>query len=115
QPAFAVIKHTNVCGIAVRDTLEEAWDAALAGDRESAFGGVLITNQTITAAAAQKINEIFFEILIAPGFDEEALAVLKAKKNRILLRQKAPLQIDREYKRVLNGTLVQDADKTNYA
>ena len=115
QPAFAVIKHTNVCGIALRDTLEAAWDAALAGDKESAFGGVLITNQIITAAAAQKINEIFFEILIAPGFDEEALTILKAKKNRILLKQKTALKIEREYKRVLNGTLVQDADTTNYA
>ncbi len=115
QPVFAVIKHTNVCGIAQRATLEEAWEDALAGDKESAFGGVLITNQIITAAAAQRIGEIFFEILIAPGFDEAALAVLKAKKNRILLQQNAPLQVSREYKRVLNGTLVQDADKTNYA
>ena len=115
QPVFAVIKHTNVCGIAQRATLEEAWNAALAGDKESAFGGVLITNQNITAAAAQKIGEIFFEILIAPGFDEDALAILKTKKNRILLQQKAPLKVSREYKRVLNGTLAQDADKTNYA
>jgi phosphoribosylaminoimidazolecarboxamide formyltransferase/IMP cyclohydrolase len=114
-PVFAVIKHTNVCGIAERATLEEAWDAALAGDKESAFGGVLITNQQITAAAAQKINEIFFEILIAPGFDEEALTILKTKKNRILLKQKAALQVSKEYKRVLNGTLVQDADTSNYA
>jgi phosphoribosylaminoimidazolecarboxamide formyltransferase/IMP cyclohydrolase len=114
-PVFAVIKHTNVCGIAERPTLEEAWDAALAGDKESAFGGVLITNQNITAAAAQKINEIFFEILIAPGFDEDALSILKAKKNRILLRQKAPLKVVKEYKRILNGTLVQDADTGNYA
>ena len=115
KPVFAVIKHTNVCGIAQRATLEEAWDAALAGDKESAFGGVLITNQTITADAAQKIGEIFFEILIAPGFDEDALAILKTKKNRILLQQNTPLQLSREYKRVLNGTLVQDTDKTNYA
>ena len=115
QPVFAVIKHTNVCGIALRDTLEEAWDAALAGDRESAFGGVLITNRPITATVAQKINEIFFELLIAPDYDEAALNILKAKKNRILLRQKAALNIKREYKRVLNGTLVQDGDKTNYA
>lgn len=115
QPAFAVIKHTNVCGVAVRPSLEEAWDAALAGDPESAFGGVLITNQHVTEAAAAKINEIFFEILIAPGFDEAALTILKAKKNRILLRQKAPLTIAKEYKRVLNGTLVQDADNTSYA
>jgi phosphoribosylaminoimidazolecarboxamide formyltransferase/IMP cyclohydrolase len=115
QPVFAIIKHTNVCGIAQRATLEEAWEAALAGDKESAFGGVLITNQNITLTAAQKINEIFFEILIAPGFDEEALALLKTKKNRILLQQKAPLTVAREYKRVLNGTLVQDADGSNFA
>jgi phosphoribosylaminoimidazolecarboxamide formyltransferase/IMP cyclohydrolase len=115
NPAFAVIKHTNVCGVAQRPTLEEAWDAALAGDKESAFGGVLITNQKINAGAARKINEIFFEILIAPGYDEDALGVLKSKKNRILLQQKAPLSVTREYKRILNGTLVQEADKTNYA
>jgi phosphoribosylaminoimidazolecarboxamide formyltransferase/IMP cyclohydrolase len=115
QPAFAIIKHTNVCGVALRDSLEAAWDAALAGDKESAFGGVLITNQNITPAAAQKINEIFFEILIAPSFDEDALTLLKTKKNRILLRQKEPLVIGCEYKRVLNGTLVQDPDTTNYA
>jgi phosphoribosylaminoimidazolecarboxamide formyltransferase/IMP cyclohydrolase len=115
QPAFAVIKHTNVCGVAQRDTLDAAWEAALAGDKESAFGGVLITNQTITAKVAGKINEIFFEILVAPAFDEDALAILKSKKNRILLQQKKPLVISGEYKRVLNGTLVQDPDTTNYA
>lgn len=115
QPVFAIIKHTNVCGVAQRDTLETAWEDALAGDKESAFGGVLITNQNITLAAAQKINEIFFEILIAPSFNEDALALLKTKKNRILLQQNKPLTISREYKRVLNGTLVQDADTTNFA
>lgn len=114
-PAFAVIKHTNVCGIALRPTLAQAWDDALAGDRESAFGGVLICNQTLDAETAKKVNEIFFEILIAPGFDEEALSLLRSKKNRILLRQKQPLDIKREFKRVLNGTLVQDADKSNFA
>jgi len=115
KAAFAVIKHTNVCGFALRPTLEEAWEAALAGDRESAFGGVLITNQNITLAAAQRINEIFFEILIAPSFDEDALALLKTKKNRMLLRQKSALTITKEYKRILNGTLVQDADNSNFA
>ena len=115
QPAFAVIKHTNACGIALRDTLEEAWDAALAGDKESAFGGVLITNQKMDAVTAAKVGEIFFEILIAPGFDEDALALLKAKKNRILLRQKATLNVSGEYRRVLNGMLSQDSDKTNVA
>jgi phosphoribosylaminoimidazolecarboxamide formyltransferase/IMP cyclohydrolase len=115
QPVFAVIKHTNVCGIAQRDTLEAAWEAALAGDRESAFGGVLITNQQVTDGVAKKVNEIFFEILIAPGFDGDALTLLRSKKNRILLRQKQSLKVEREFKRVLNGTLTQDADQRNFA
>ncbi|MBS1628636.1 MAG: bifunctional phosphoribosylaminoimidazolecarboxamide formyltransferase/IMP cyclohydrolase [Bacteroidetes bacterium] len=115
KPVFAVIKHTNVCGIAQRDSLEAAWDAALAGDRESAFGGVLVTNQAISLKAAQKINEIFFEILIAPAFEEEALKLLRSKKNRILLRQKQPLMVQNEFKRVLNGTLTQEADRSNFA
>jgi len=115
NPAFAVIKHTNVCGIAERDNITHAWEAALAGDPESAFGGVLISNQTLDAGVAQKINELFFEILIAPSFDEDALAILRSKKNRILLLQKRPFAVDTEYKRILNGVLVQDADKSNYA
>ena len=72
KPAFAIIKHTNVCGIAERDNVTHAWEAALAGDPESAFGGVLVTNQTINADVARKISELFFEILIAPEFDDEA-------------------------------------------
>ena len=91
QPAFAVIKHTNVCGVAERSNVVEAWDAALAGDPESAFGGVLVTNQQVNIEVAQKISELFFEILIAPGFDDDALALLKGKKNRILLQQKTKL------------------------
>ena len=115
KPAFAVIKHTNVCGVAERDTVTHAWEAALAGDPESAFGGVLITNQTITLDVAQKINELFFEILIAPSFDEDALALLKSKKNRNLLQQKITLSPTKEYKRILNGVLVQDSDRQNFA
>jgi AICAR transformylase/IMP cyclohydrolase PurH (only IMP cyclohydrolase domain in Aful) len=115
KPAFAVIKHTNVCGIAERDSVSEAWDAALAGDPESAFGGVLATNQNIDAAVAQKISELFFEILIAPSFDADALEILKSKKNRILLQQKEKVAPKKEYKRILNGVLVQDADTANYA
>lgn len=114
EPAFAIIKHTNVCGVALADNVSEAWDKALAGDPESAFGGVLITNQTISLDVAQKINELFFEILIAPSFIEDALALLRGKKNRILLQQKASFYPDREYKRVLNGILVQESDKKNY-
>ncbi len=115
RPAFAIIKHTNVCGVAERDNVTHAWEAALAGDLESAFGGVLITNQTINLDAAQKINELFFEILIAPGFDDDALDLLKTKKNRNLLLQKKPFYPTKEYKRVLNGVLVQDADTQNFA
>ena len=115
KPAFAIIKHTNVCGIAERDNVTHAWEAALACDPESAFGGVLITNQTIDIDAAQKINELFFEILIAPSFDDDALELLKSKKNRNLLQQKKPFYPTKEYKRILNGILVQDADTQNFA
>jgi phosphoribosylaminoimidazolecarboxamide formyltransferase/IMP cyclohydrolase len=114
HPVFAIIKHTNVCGIAERPDVVQAWEAALAGDPESAFGGVLATNQPITAAAALKINELFFEILIAPSFDEDALTLLRGKKNRILLQQKTTFFPKKEYKRILNGVLVQDADNKNF-
>lgn len=114
QPAFAIIKHTNVCGVALADTIENAWTAALSGDPESAFGGVLVTNRTITPAVASQINELFFEVLIAPAYEAEALATLKTKKNRILLQQKNNLAIEQEYKRILNGVLVQDADAKAY-
>ena len=78
-----------MCGVAQRSTVKESWDTALAGDNESAFGGVLVCNGTIDKATAEAINEIFFEVLIAPSFDEDALAILKSKKNRILLQLKA--------------------------
>ncbi len=111
---FAIIKHTNVCGIAARNSVKEAWDAALAGDPESAFGGVLVTNGTIDKATADAINEIFFEVLIAPSFSEEALQVLKSKKNRILLQFNKPVAATQQFKSLLNGTLVQDTDQGNY-
>lgn len=111
---FAIIKHTNVCGIAARDTVKAAWDAALAGDPESAFGGVLVCNGTVDKATADAINEIFFEVLIAPAFDEDALATLKSKKNRILLQQKAQFKKPQEYKAVLNGVLIQGTDEGNF-
>lgn len=114
QPAFAIIKHTNICGIAVADNIMTAWSNALAGDPESAFGGVLITNQKIDIDVARRIHELFFEILIAPAFDEDALMLLKGKKNRILLQQKENFYPEREFKRVLNGVLMQAADKSNY-
>ena len=80
---FAIIKHTNVCGVSSRPTVKEAWDSALAGDPESAFGGVLVCNGTIDVSTAEAINEIFFEVLIAPDFETDALKILQTKKNRI--------------------------------
>lgn len=111
---FAIIKHTNVCGVAQRSTVKESWDAALAGDNESAFGGVLVCNGSIDKATAEAINEIFFEVLIAPSFNEDALAILKSKKNRILLQLKAQPANKAQYKSVLNGVLVQGIDEGNY-
>ena len=105
---FAIIKHTNACGLATDTTTEAAWDKALAADPVSAFGGVLICNQTIDLATAYKINELFFEVLIAPDFERDALTVLQTKKNRIILKQlmfEFPAQ---QYKSMLNGVLVQD-------
>ncbi|MBO9659215.1 MAG: bifunctional phosphoribosylaminoimidazolecarboxamide formyltransferase/IMP cyclohydrolase [Chitinophagaceae bacterium] len=112
---FAIIKHTNVCGVAQRSNIKESWDAALAGDPESAFGGVLVTNGTVDTATAEAINELFFEVLIAPSFSEEALAILKSKKNRILLELKAQPGNKVQYKSVLNGVLMQGVDEGNFA
>jgi phosphoribosylaminoimidazolecarboxamide formyltransferase/IMP cyclohydrolase len=116
EVTFAIIKHTNVCGVAQRASVKQSWDAALAGDPESAFGGVLVCNATIDKATADAINEIFFEVLIAPAFDEEALVILKSKKNRILLKHKtegtnAPIEM---YRSLLNGVLIQATDQGNY-
>ena len=112
---FAIIKHTNVCGVASRATVKDSWDAALAGDPESAFGGVLVCNGTIDKATAEAINEIFFEVLVAPAFDEDALAILKSKKNRIILQLNQLPDVPHQYKSLLNGVLVQATDKGNYA
>ncbi|MBS1668741.1 MAG: bifunctional phosphoribosylaminoimidazolecarboxamide formyltransferase/IMP cyclohydrolase [Bacteroidetes bacterium] len=111
---FVIIKHTNVCGIASRNTVKEAWDAALAGDPESAFGGVLVCNAAIDKATAEAINEIFFEVLIAPSFNTDALEILKSKKNRILLQQKKKPANKNQFKSLLNGVLVQQQDEGNY-
>lgn len=112
---FAIIKHTNVCGVASRPSVNAAWTAALAGDPESAFGGVLVTNGTIDLATANAINEIFFEVLVAPAFNEDALAVLRSKKNRILLQLKTPFKKKQQYKSLLNGVLAQQTDEGNFA
>jgi len=110
---FAIIKHTNVCGIASRTALKEAWDTALAGDPESAFGGVLVCNAPVDKATAEAINEIFFEVLIAPAFDADALEILQTKKNRILLKQKAWIAATSQSRSVLNGILTQQNDIGN--
>ncbi len=111
---FAIIKHTNVCGAAVKENIHTAWEAALAGDPESAFGGVLICNQPIDVSTANAINEIFFEVLIAPSFNEEALAILKQKKNRILLQALKFTLAKTQSKSLLNGVLIQQTDEGNY-
>ena len=116
EVTFAVIKHTNVCGIASRASVKETWNAALAGDPESAFGGVLVCNGVIDKDTASAINEIFFEVLIAPSFNEDAMQILKTKKNRILLQLKTQNTKHKiQFKSLLNGTLVQDIDEGNYA
>ncbi len=116
EVVFAIIKHTNVCGISSRATVKQSWDAALAGDPGSAFGGVLVCNNTIDKATADAINEIFFEVLIAPSFDADALEILKTKKNRILLQLKTQnVKLKTPSKSLLNGTLEQGADEGNYS
>jgi phosphoribosylaminoimidazolecarboxamide formyltransferase/IMP cyclohydrolase len=113
--SFAIIKHTNVCGVASRNHVFESWQAALAGDPESAFGGVLVTNGNIDTATAEAIQEIFFEVLIAPAYDAEALTILSAKKNRVLLQSKSGVTFNAVQKKsILNGNLEQGLDTGNY-
>lgn len=107
---FAVMKHNNACGLASRDKLVDAWNDALAGDPVSAFGGVLITNKMIDAETAAEMNKIFFEVVIAPGYEEDALAILKQKKNRIILVQKETRMQTKTIRTVLNGVILQDRD-----
>lgn len=108
--SVAIVKHTNACGIATRSTLEQAWIDALACDSISAFGGIIIANQSIDIATAERMNELFFEVLIAPAFEQRALEILQSKKNRILLIQKQ-FSFDKEMnKSALNGYLTQNKD-----
>lgn len=110
DPTFAILKHNNACGLATRPTIAEAWKDALAGDPVSAFGGVLITNGTVDEAAAEEINKIFFEVIIAPDYTDGALEILKQKKNRIILVIKKALDTKRQFRSILNGALVQERD-----
>ncbi len=109
-PTFAILKHTNACGVATQKTLVEAWKTALAADPISAFGGILICNKIIDLATAELINPLFYEVLIAPDFKPDALAALKTKKTRILLRIKNVAAPTKMFKNLLNGVIQQDAD-----
>ncbi len=107
---FAILKHNNACGLASRSTVLEAWKDALAGDPVSAFGGVLITNAVIDKETAEEINKIFFEVVIAPDYDVDALEILGQKKNRIILVRKEVKLPKKQFRSLLNGVLVQERD-----
>lgn len=107
---FAILKHNNACGVASRSNVVDAWKDALAGDPVSAFGGILITNTTINKEAAEEINKIFFEVIIAPAYDADALAILEQKKNRIVLVRKECKTCPMQFRSLLNGVLMQEKD-----
>jgi phosphoribosylaminoimidazolecarboxamide formyltransferase/IMP cyclohydrolase len=122
ESVFAIIKHTNVCGVAMRANTLDAWNTALSSDPESAFGGVLISNSSIDKETANAINDIFFEVLIANDFTTEALEILQVKKNRILLKlnKEESSAIHKVHnisisKTLLNGTIQQDIDQGNFS
>jgi len=110
EPTFAILKHTNACGLASRPNLKQAWIDAFAGDPVSAFGGVIICNREIDLETAKEIHNLFCEVLIAPGFAPEAVTLLSEKKNRILLIQKAVQLPNKQFKTLLNGVIEQDKD-----
>ena len=107
---FAILKHNNACGLASRPTLLDAWKDALAGDPVSAFGGVLVTNAAIDKETAEEINKLFFEVIIAPDYDVDALQILGQKKNRIILVRKEAKLPKIQFRSLLNGVLVQEKD-----
>ncbi len=110
ETTFAILKHNNACGVASRPVLVDAWKDALAGDPVSAFGGILITNTVVDQVTAEEINKIFFEVIIAPDYDVEALKILSQKKNRIILILKDYQTSENQFRSLLNGVLVQDKD-----
>lgn len=109
-PTFAILKHNNACGLATRSTIKEAYVDALAGDPVSAFGGILIANCNIDIATATLINDLFCEVIIAPGYANDALELLKSKKNRIILVQKEVALPQNQFRTILNGVLLQEKD-----
>ena len=110
DPAFAVLKHNNACGVAVRPTLAEAWKTALSCDPVSAFGGVLICNRAVDEATAAEVNKLFFEVIIAPGYSPSALEILQSKKNRIILVLKDVARGTKQFRSLLNGVAEMDRD-----
>jgi phosphoribosylaminoimidazolecarboxamide formyltransferase/IMP cyclohydrolase len=110
DPTFAILKHTNTCGLATRSALPEAWAAALACDSVSAFGGIFVCNRPVDVETAREVDRLFYEVLIAPDFDARALELLGQKKNRILLKIKDFFVRPRSFRSLLNGVVEQDAD-----
>ena len=110
ETTFAILKHNNACGLASRPVLLDAWKDALAGDPTSAFGGILITNATVDLATAEEINKLFFEVIIAPSYEEKALELLKAKPKRVILKQKETKLPVKLFRTLLNGVIEQDKD-----
>ena len=109
-PTFAILKHNNACGIASRNNIKDAYLDALSGDPVSAFGGVLISNSKINKETAIEIKNLFFEVVMAPKFDNDAIKILHEKKNRIILKIKRKKFNDKIVRSCLNGTLIQDRD-----
>lgn len=110
-PCFAILKHNNVCGIAVRDTLAGAWRDALAGDPVSAFGGILICNRSVDLETATEIDKLFYEVLIAPDFDPDAFSLLSARKSRILMKVISWPHEKIQVRSALSGKLIQEKDQ----
>ena len=110
KPTFAILKHNNACGVATRDNIKEAYLDALAGDPVSAFGGILITNSKINNETACEIKDLFCEVVMAPEFDDDAINILKEKKNRIILKLKRKKFDNKVIRTCLNGYLIQDRD-----
>ncbi len=110
ETTVAILKHNNACGLASREKLIDAWKDALAGDPVSAFGGVIISNEVIDKETAEEINKLFFEIILAPAYEEDALKLLKTKKNRIILKKRSYDFGKRIFRSALNGVMAQDKD-----
>ena len=112
DPTIAIIKHTNPCGVATRPTLEEAWSVALSSDPVSAFGGIFISNRAVDVNTAAKMDELFFEIVIAPDYSPAALDILTKKKNRRIIKLKKFSEGKQFLRSVYGGFLSQDEDET---